>query len=76
MNFQLSEEQLMIRDSARDLAQNVLKHGVIERERDMIYPEEGIRQMRELGLMWMMVSPEYGGGGMDAVSYVLAMEEI
>jgi len=76
MNFQLTEEQLMIRDSARDLAQNVLKEGVIERDRDMIYPEEGVRQLKELGFMGMMVAPEYGGGGMDAISYVLAMEEI
>ncbi|MCP4124477.1 MAG: acyl-CoA dehydrogenase [Bacteroidetes bacterium] len=76
MNFQLTEEQMMIRDSARDLAQNVLKEGVIERDRDMIYPEEGVRRLKELGFMGMMVSPEYGGGGMDAISYVLAMEEI
>jgi len=76
MNFQLSEEQMMIRDSARDLAQSVLKEGVIERDRDMVYPEEGIRQMKELGFMGMMVSPDYGGGGMDTISYVLAIEEI
>lgn len=76
MNYQLTEEQLMIRDSARDLAQNVLKNGVIERDRDMIYPEEGVKQMKELGFMGMMVSPEYGGGGMDTISYVLALEEI
>ncbi len=76
MKFQFTEEQLMIRDSARDLAQNVLINGVVERDRDMIYPEEGVKQMKELGFMGMMVSPEYGGGGMDTVSYVLAMEEI
>ena len=76
MDFQLTEEQLMIRDSARDLAQNVLIKGVIERDRDMTYPEEGVKLMKELGFMGMMVSPEYGGGGMDTVSYVLAMEEI
>jgi alkylation response protein AidB-like acyl-CoA dehydrogenase len=76
MDFQLTEEHLMIRDSARDLAQNVLKLGVIERDRDMVYPEEGVRQLKELGFMGMMVAPEYGGGGMDTISYVLAMEEI
>jgi alkylation response protein AidB-like acyl-CoA dehydrogenase len=76
MDFQLTEEHLMIRDSARELAQNVLKHGVIERDRDMIYPEEGVKIMKELGFMGMMVSPEYGGGGMDTISYVLAIEEI
>ena len=76
MDFKLSEEQTMIRDSARDLAQKVLKKGVIERDRDMVYPEEGVALMKELGFMGMMVDPKYGGGGMDAVSYVLAMEEI
>lgn len=76
MHFQLTEEQLMIRDMARNFAQNVLKNGVIERDRDMIYPTDEVKQMSELGLMGMMVSPEYGGGGMDTVSYVLAMEEL
>ncbi len=76
MDFKLTEEQELIRDAARDLAQNVLKEGVIERDRDMIYPTEGVKQMQELGFMGMMVSPDYGGGGMDTVSYVLAMEEI
>lgn len=66
----------MIRDMARNFAQNVLKKGVIERDRDMIYPEEEVKQMAELGFMGMMVSPEYGGGGMDTISYVLAMEEL
>ena len=76
MNFTLSEEQLMIRNSARDLAQNVLKVGVIERDRDMVYPTECVAMMQELGFMGMMVDPKYGGGGMDSISYVLAMEEI
>jgi alkylation response protein AidB-like acyl-CoA dehydrogenase len=76
MHFQLTEEQLMIRDMARNFAQNVLKSGVIERDRDMIYPTDEVKQMSDLGLMGMMVSPEYGGGGMDTVSYVLAMEEL
>ena len=76
MNFTLSEEQLAVQQAARDFAQNVLKPGVIDRDRDMKYPKEEVRQMREMGFMGMMVSPEYGGGGMDTVSYVLAMEEI
>lgn len=76
MNFQLTEEHIMIRDSARSFAQNVLKNGVIERDRDMIHPTEQVKQMGELGFLGMMVDPEYGGGGMDAVSYVLAIEEI
>ena len=76
MFFQLTEEQQMIRQAARDFAQHVLKPGVIERDREMQYPYEEVRQMAELGFMGMMVSPEYGGGGMDTMSYVLAMEEI
>jgi len=76
MNFEFTEEQLMIRETARNFAQNVLKKGVIERDRDMIYPTEEVRQMGELGFLGMMVDPKYGGGGMDCVSYVLAMEEI
>ncbi len=76
MHFHLTEEQQMIRQAARDFAQNVLKPGVIERDRDMRYPYEEVKQMGELGFLGMMVSPEYGGGGMDTMSYVLAMEEI
>lgn len=76
MNFQLTEEQLMIRQAARDFAQHVLKPDVIDRDREMRYPYEEVKQMGELGFLGMMVSPEYGGGGMDTMSYVLAMEEI
>ena len=76
MNFDLSEEQLAVRDAARDFAQNVLKPGVIDRDREQRFPKEEIKQLGELGFMGMMVSPKYGGGGMDTVSYVLAMEEI
>ena len=76
MNFELSEEHKMIRDAARDFAQNELLPGVIERDENQAFPHEQIKKMGELGLMGMMVSPEYGGGGMDTVSYVLAMEEI
>lgn len=76
MNFELSEEHKMIRDAARDFAQNELQSGVIERDENQTFPHEQIKKMGQLGFMGMMVSPEYGGGGMDTVSYVLAMEEI
>lgn len=76
MNFELTEEQLAVKEAARDFAQNVLKPGVIERDRDQRFPAEEIKQLGELGFMGMMVSPEYGGSGMDTLSYVLAMEEI
>ncbi len=76
MNFALTEEQIAVRDAARDFAQNVLKPGVIERDREQRFPAEEIKQLGELGFLGMMVSPEYGGGGMDTISYVLAMEEI
>ncbi|HRT52795.1 MAG TPA: acyl-CoA dehydrogenase family protein, partial [Flavobacteriales bacterium] len=75
-SFELTEEQKAVREAARDFAQNVLKPGVIERDREQRFPKDEIRQLGELGFLGMMVSPEYGGGGMDAVSYVLAMEEI
>jgi len=76
MNFELSEEQIAVRDAARDFAQNVLKPGVIERDRDQRFPIEEMKQLGELGFLGMMVDPKYGGSGMDTVSYVLAMEEI
>jgi alkylation response protein AidB-like acyl-CoA dehydrogenase len=76
MNFELTEEQKAVRDAARDFAQNVLKPGVIERDRDQKFPVEEIKQLGELGFLGMMVDPKYGGGGMDTMSYVLAMEEI
>ncbi len=76
MQFQLTEEQLAVREAARDFAQQELKPGVIERDSKMIYPTEQIKKMAELGFLGMMVDPAYGGGGMDTVSYVLAMEEI
>lgn len=76
MNFTLTEEQLMIQKAARDFAQNELKSGVIERDSHKIHPTEQLRQMGELGFMGMLVKTEYGGTGMDTLSYVLAMEEI
>lgn len=74
--FNLTEEHLAVQQAARDFAQNELKPGVIERDSKGEYPYEQVKKMGELGFLGMMVSPEYGGGGMDSLSYVLAMEEI
>lgn len=76
MDFRLTEEQRAVRDAAREFAQNDLWEGVIERDNAQQYPTEQVRKMGELGFLGMMVSEKYGGGGMDTVSYVLAMEEI
>jgi alkylation response protein AidB-like acyl-CoA dehydrogenase len=76
MHFQLSEEHLMIQKAARDFARNECLPGVIERDEHQKFPREQILKLAELGFMGMMVDPEYGGSGMDTVSYVLAMEEI
>ncbi|MBK7429080.1 MAG: acyl-CoA dehydrogenase [Saprospiraceae bacterium] len=76
MDFKLTEEQLAVKEAAREFAQKELKPGAIERDNHMSYPKEQVRKMAELGFLGMMVSPEYGGGGMDTVSYVVAMEEI
>lgn len=76
MLFPLSEEHLMIRQAARDFAQNELKPGVIGRDEHQKFPAEQIKMMGELGFMGMMVSPKYGGSGLDAISYVLVMEEL
>jgi alkylation response protein AidB-like acyl-CoA dehydrogenase len=76
MNFELTEEQIAVRTAARDFAQNVLKAGVIERDNQQRFPAEEIKQLGELGFMGMMVDPKYGGGGMDTVSYAIAIEEI
>ena len=76
MKFDLTEEHQMIRDAARDFAQNELLPAVIERDENQKFPSEQVKKMAELGFMGMMVSPDYGGGGMDTISYVLAMEEI
>lgn len=76
MDFKLTEEHIMIRDAARDFAKNELLPGVIERDEKQEFPREQVKKMGELGFLGMMVSPEYGGGGMDTVSYALAMEEL
>lgn len=76
MKFELTEEQQMIRQAARDFAQNELLPGVIERDEHQKFPAEQIKKLGELGFLGMMVDPKYGGAGLDAISYVLAMEEI
>lgn len=76
MNFQFTEEQLAVQKAARDFAQTELLPGVIDRDTHQKFPAEQIKKMGELGFMGMMVDPQYNGGGMDTVSYVLAMEEI
>ncbi len=76
MKFELNEEQLAVREAAREFAQRECLPGVIERDTHMKFASEQIKMMGELGFMGMMVSPEYGGGGMDSISYTLAIEEI
>ncbi|MBC8321631.1 MAG: acyl-CoA dehydrogenase family protein [Bacteroidetes bacterium] len=76
MNFDFTEEQLMIQQAARDYAQRELIQDVLERDEKSIFPERHIKNLAELGFMGMMIDPEYGGSGMDTVSYILAMEEI
>ena len=76
MDFELSEEQLMIQKAARDFAKTECLPGVIERDEKQQFPREQIMKLADLGFLGMMVDPKYGGAGMDTVSYVLAMEEI
>jgi len=76
MDFTLTEEHILIRDAARDFANTELLPGVIERDNKQEFPQELVRKMGELGFMGIMVDPKYGGSGMDAISYVLIMEEL
>ena len=76
MNFQLTEEQILTQKTAREFADNELAPGVVERDEKKIFPKEGIKQMADLGFMGIMVEPKWGGGGMDSISYTIAMEEI
>ena len=76
MDFNLSEEYLMIQQAARDFAQAELLPGVIERDEHSTFPTEQVKKMAELGFLGMMVDPKYGGAGLDSISYVVAMEEI
>lgn len=76
MNFQLTEEHLAVQEATREFANTELLPGVIERDTEAKFPTEQIKKMSELGFMGMMVDPKYNGGGMDTISYVLAMEEL
>lgn len=76
MDFNLTEEQQMIQQAARDFAQAELLEGVIERDNEQKFPYDAVKKMGEMGFLGMMVDPKYGGAGLDSVSYVLAMEEI
>lgn len=76
MHFELSEEQIMIQQAARDFAQQELKPGVIERDEHQKFPAEQVKKLGELGFLGMMVSEKYNGSGLDAISYVLVMEEL
>ena len=76
MNFNLTEEHLMIRDAARDFAQTELLPGVIDRDNKQEFPDELVKKMGKLGFLGIMVDPKYGGSGMDTFSYVLIMEEL
>jgi len=76
MDFNLTEEHLMIQQAARDFAQTELLEGVIERDEHSKFPTEQVKKMAELGFLGMMVDPKYGGSGLDSISYVLAMTEI
>ena len=76
MNFQYTDEQILIRKTARQFANNELAPGVVERDEKKIWPHEAVQKMAELGFMGMMTDPKWDGGGMDTISYTLAMEEI
>ncbi len=76
MNFDLTEEHLMIQESAKDFALNEIAPSAVQRDKAAEFPYEIVKKMGELGFMGMMVSPDYGGAGLDTLSYVLAMIEI
>ena len=76
MNFQLTEEQKLIQKTTREFADSELAPGAIERDEKKIWPREAINKMAELGFMGIMVDPKWNGGGMDTISYTIAMEEI
>ena len=75
MNFSLSDEHKMVQKAASDFAKKA-KQGVIERDTHMTYPKNEVKEMGDLGFMGIMSSPEYGGSGLDTLSYVLVMEEL
>ena len=76
MDFELNEEQKLIKEAASNFANQVLLPTILERDETQTFPTEEIKQLAELGFMGMMVDPSYGGSGLDTMSYVLAMEEL
>ena len=76
MNFDLTEEQVRIRDAVRDFAESEIAPGVVEREKRELFPAEILRRLGEMGILGMMVPERYGGSGTDALSYILAVEEL
>jgi alkylation response protein AidB-like acyl-CoA dehydrogenase len=76
MKFDLTEEQRTIRDAAKTFAENELLPGVIDRDRKMLFPDQEVKRMGELGFLGMIVDPEFGGSGLDMTSYILVIEEI
>ena len=76
MNFQLSEEQILIQKTAREFANKELAPGVVERDEKKIWPKDAVKKMAQLGFMGMMTNQKWNGGGMDTISYAIAMEEI
>jgi len=76
MNFELTEEQKLVQKTARDFSKSELLPGAVERDISKIWPTEAIKKMADLGFMGMMVNPKWNGGGMDSISYTIAMEEI
>jgi alkylation response protein AidB-like acyl-CoA dehydrogenase len=76
MEFQFTEEQLAVRDAAREFAKTELLPGVIQRDEEQKFPTEQVKKMADLGFLGMIISPEWEGSGMDTVTYVLALEEL
>jgi butyryl-CoA dehydrogenase len=76
MLFRLTDEQLMIQSMVREFSRKVVAPTAAERDRTKEFPADNLKQMAKLGLLGMMVPPEYGGEGADTISYVLALSEI
>jgi alkylation response protein AidB-like acyl-CoA dehydrogenase len=76
MDFQLTEDQIFIRKAARDFAEKAIQPTAAERDRDRIWPADLVKQMGELGFMGIAVSEEYGGSGLDYISYAIVIEEL
>ena len=76
IDFSLSPEQELIKETAKDFANTHLLPGVMERDENQKFPKDEIKKMGELGFMGMMIPEKWGGSGFDTVSYVIAIEEI